>query len=331
MVLYEAVNSRTSELQDISSRLFASRNEQSSTILNETPFYNSYITDNFNLTPESNKSLTDLNRTSINANMTSTTISHVTVKSGGMPHNQIMLLILLAIFTTISISISLAVLVFCRKKNAVFMLQKCEQESDVEMDDLPTEIDNSDTESEDINTAIMKSESYPGLSKYSRNSYPKLSRYASENKSLQSGSMENREITSASLMPLLRRVDKLEPQKCKKCSVKRTTVDQNYHTKSLRSIRKSNTFPSHQESHSLLDKPGILLHKESNFGSISIAVASKQSKEKRTVDENQIKGETKVCSKFLSDNSNRLNDEDDVTLTQTDSHLDFHGKLEINL
>ena len=67
------------------------------------------------------------------------------MKTAVIPHNQITLLILFAIFTTISVSISLAVLVFCRKKNTVFLLQKCVQESDVEIDDLPTEIDYMDT------------------------------------------------------------------------------------------------------------------------------------------------------------------------------------------
>ena len=329
MVLYEAVKSRTSELQEISSRIFENRNGHDSTIFNETPHYKGYFTDNVNLVSESNKSLSDLNQTFINNNMTSTAIYHMTVKSDGMPHNQIMLLILLAIFTTISISISLAVLIFCRKKNTVFMLQKCEQESDVEMDDLPTEVDNSDSEAGDINTTMMKSESYPGLSKYSRNSYPKLSRYPGANKALlRSESVENRALASASLMPLLRQADKLEYQKCKKSSAKRTSVERNYNIKPLRRIRKSNTFPSHQESHSLLDKPGILLNKELNFGSISTAETSKENSEKDTTSEVLLFKDVRKVS--TSENNDRLNDID-VTLNHADGILDFHGKLEIDL
>ena len=325
MVVYEAVNTRVSELQGISSTVYRNKNEPTSTVVNEKQTYNSYVTGDINLTSKSNKDLINLTRTLMNNNMTSTTIGHVPVKTADFPHNQIMLLILLAIFTTISVSISLAVLVFCRKKNTVFMLQKCEQESDVEMDDLPTEIDNSDTDSEEVRTVICKSESYPALSKYSRKSYPPLSKYACGNKvEIQSGSTEKRSLQSTSFMPLLRPSEITDKAKRIKCSVKRT-ADKN-------SMHKSNTFPSHHEFHSLLEKPRILRNKEFNFGSISNVDASKRTHERCTVDKGgQFKRKRKPCyyTRSIHDNNDHFKDEDDIVLTQTDSHLDFHGKLEM--
>ena len=138
MVVYEAVNTRVSELQGISSTVYRNKNEPTSTVVNETQTYNSYVTGDIDLMSKSNKDLIYLTRALMNNNMMSTPTGHVPVKTADILRDQIMLLILLANFTVISVSISLAVIVFCRKKNTVFMLQKCEQQSDVEIDDLST-------------------------------------------------------------------------------------------------------------------------------------------------------------------------------------------------
>ena len=330
MVVYEAVNTRVSELQGVSSTVYRNKNEPTSTVVNETQTYNSYVTGDIDLMSKSNKDLIYLTRTLMNNNMMSTPTGHVPVKTADILRDQIMLLILLAIFTVISVSISLAVIVFCRKKNTVFMLQKCEQQSDVETDDLSTKIDNSDTDSEEIRTVIRKSESYPALTKYSRKSYLPLSKCASANKAeLQSGNTEKRALQSTSLMPLLRPSEITDKAKRIKCSMKRTADDNN---KTSKSMHKSNTFPSRHQCHSLLEKPQIRLNKEFNCGSISNADGSNQTHERCTVDEDiQIKRKRKPWSyiRSINDNNAHFKEGNDIVLTQTDSHLDFHGKLEM--
>ncbi|XP_052814766.1 uncharacterized protein LOC128241742 [Mya arenaria] len=91
-------------------------------------------------------------------------------------NHNIMLAILLGIFMCITIVITVSVFVFCRKKNSVFMLQKCEQEdSDLELNDINTEPESStDSEYEYIEssspvkteTAKMRSSSSPNLNQH---------------------------------------------------------------------------------------------------------------------------------------------------------------------
>ena len=108
------------------------------------------------------------------------------------------------------------------------------------------------------------------------------------------------------------------------------TQDKN--NKRSTSMHKSNTFPVYYECHSLLENPRILPNKDINFGIISNFESSKQTHERYTLDEGvQSKRKRKPCSytQSINDNTDHLKDEDDIVLTQTDSQLDFHGKLEI--
>ena len=328
MILYEYVNTRVSKLPEISSRILANQKEPSSTVFEKTQTYNNNFTDYFTLTSEPNRRVINLTRTWVNNNMTSSTTGHVTVKTADFPHNQIMLLILLAIFTTISVSISVAVLVFCRKKNTVFMLQKCEQESDVEMDDLPTEIDNSDTDSEEIRTVIRKSESYPALSKYSRKSYPSLLKNSSAKKiDIPSTFTEKCTLHSASLMPLLENSERSDHTNVATDSVKRTN---NTNFRKSKTIHKCKTFPSPHECHSLLETPGLLLNKECSFGSISSTVSPNKDQKGDTFNGIQVlKTKRKYCSYTRTADDSMDEQKDDSVLTPIDNHLEFHGKVEI--
>lgn len=89
-------------------------------------------------------------------------------------HHNIMVAVLLGIFMCISLTITISILVFCRKKNTVFMLQKCEQDSDLEMNDINTDAETSDSDYEFIDSTVedlpkRKSHSYPNLNKYANN------------------------------------------------------------------------------------------------------------------------------------------------------------------
>ena len=85
--------------------------------------------------------------------------------------NRVMLLVLIGIFMFISLFITIVVFVMCKKKNSIFMLQKCEQESDLELDEIEevhTEVDTSESEYEQIADSgkdLKHSESYPCLGK----------------------------------------------------------------------------------------------------------------------------------------------------------------------
>lgn len=86
-------------------------------------------------------------------------------------HHNVMVAILFAIFMCITLTITVSIFVFCRKKNTVFMLQKCEQDSDLEMNDIITEADTSDSEYEYIKStsplnSSKRSQTYPNLHKY---------------------------------------------------------------------------------------------------------------------------------------------------------------------
>ncbi|CAE1315978.1 unnamed protein product [Acanthosepion pharaonis] len=76
-------------------------------------------------------------------------------------------LVLTSLFAFFTFSITGAIIVFCKKKNSVFALQKCEQESDIdyELDDLnSTEIEMSDDGLDDQTcSATKRSATYPDL------------------------------------------------------------------------------------------------------------------------------------------------------------------------
>lgn len=83
--------------------------------------------------------------------VTSNLVSALTIDKGESykhDHHNIMVAILMAIFMCISLTIATAIFVFCRKKNSVFMLQKCEQDSDYEMNDINTEVNTSDSDAD---------------------------------------------------------------------------------------------------------------------------------------------------------------------------------------
>ncbi|XP_053388015.1 uncharacterized protein LOC128551273 [Mercenaria mercenaria] len=113
---------------------------------------------------------------STQSTMTRNIVSAFTINSADVfdkPHHNIMVAILLGIFTCISITITISIFVFCRKKNSVFMLQKCEQDSDIdlEMNDMNTEVETSDSEYEFIESTSpqhsrQRSQTCPNLSKY---------------------------------------------------------------------------------------------------------------------------------------------------------------------
>ena len=76
-------------------------------------------------------------------------------------------LVLTSLFAFFTFSITGAIIVFCKKKNSVFALQKCEQESDIdyELDDLnSTEIEMSDDGLDDqMGSSTKRSATYPDL------------------------------------------------------------------------------------------------------------------------------------------------------------------------
>lgn len=76
-------------------------------------------------------------------------------------------LVLTSLFAFFTFSITGAIIVFCKKKNSVFALQKCEQESDIDygLDDLnSTEIEMSDDGLDDQTcSATKRSATYPDL------------------------------------------------------------------------------------------------------------------------------------------------------------------------
>ncbi|GAB1605829.1 uncharacterized protein LOC128249906 [Argonauta hians] len=75
-------------------------------------------------------------------------------------------LVLTGLFALFTISITGAIIVFCKKKNTVFALQKCEQDSDIdcELDDINTELEMSDDSADDYLVPMSKkSATYPNL------------------------------------------------------------------------------------------------------------------------------------------------------------------------
>ena len=66
------------------------------------------------------------------------------------PHSFTTVVVLASIFLFVTLSITAAVVVFCRKRNSVFALQKSEQEEEgeLELDDLPTDFEYTETEIE---------------------------------------------------------------------------------------------------------------------------------------------------------------------------------------
>lgn len=81
------------------------------------------------------------------------------------------IIVIMSIFVSITLTITVAILMFCKKKNSVFVLQKCEQESEsvYEMDDINTECDFSDQEldinSYNENLEALRSQTYPKMSR----------------------------------------------------------------------------------------------------------------------------------------------------------------------
>ena len=263
-------------------------------------------------------SLANFTRVTMASNVISTIVEPV--KADDKSYHHIMLLILLGVFTFISVSLSLAILVFCRKKNTVFMLQKCEQESDVELDDFPTEIENSDTETEEIKTVmrIKRSESYPGVAKSS-------SERKTENSFLIKETSRN---NASALVPLLKKVDK----------VKGATVLIVDYDSSTNSIRKSCTFSTQQECLNLLGKSKSPINYEYKFGSISkhhestfsdskyVAVATDETPIQEI---NKASGDCAQLESIIIDPGPEPTDTKE-TLTQEEDTFDFtHGKLEI--
>ncbi|CAI9736195.1 Hypothetical predicted protein [Octopus vulgaris] len=75
-------------------------------------------------------------------------------------------LVLTSLFALFTVSVTGAIIVFCKKKNTVFALQKCEQDSDIdcELDDFNTEIEISDDSTDDYLVPMSKrSATYPNL------------------------------------------------------------------------------------------------------------------------------------------------------------------------
>lgn len=131
-------------------------------------------------------------------------------------HHYIMIAILMSIFMCISLSIAVAIFVFCRKKNSVFMLQKCEQDSDLEMNDINTEVNTSDSDADTFDSEyemiecsssgstkrrkLSKSKSSPleFPSHYDQNnvslalssSFPDLTKYSTENQNVKTAAKE---------------------------------------------------------------------------------------------------------------------------------------------
>lgn len=89
-------------------------------------------------------------------------------------YSFIAVLILMSLFLTVTVSATGLLLTFCKKKNSVFSLQKCEQDSQFEMDDL----DNTETESclEDTLAADVRDrEVQKGGGKRRSQTYPVIS------------------------------------------------------------------------------------------------------------------------------------------------------------
>lgn len=326
MFLYEPTSIHLSDVSEVKTHQVPILNENYSAFLNATQLNIKPLTDTDSSihASVSHYSLINMTRETMATDMASTVMD--SVKTANIPHHQIMLLILLAIFTTISISISLAVIVFCRKKNTVFMLQKCEQESDVEMDDLPTEIENSDTDTEEVRTAhrVKRSESYPGLSKYS-------SRSKVESHSLVT---ERGKIHSSSLIPLLRKTDHING------AIISDKRNDGINVKTSKHLPKSKTFSTQQECLNLLEKPRPLLSNDCNFGSISSKSHSRTSKRKyiTILSECDIFLKTTTPAATCSNNlrsgvvdvtEDPKESDKDIAFAHDDSNCDFHGKLEM--
>ena len=255
MILYDPEGTHLSETE-INSQVHASTylNEDNLTVLNATQLFNKHLSDSEFLvsTLVTQKSWINLTRVTMTSNVISTMMDPV--KADDKSFHHIMLLILLGVFTVISLSLSLAIIVFCRKKNTVFMLQKCEQESEVELDDLPTEIENSDSDSEDIRTSlrIKRSESYPGVAK---------SKCANGRKTESSSLMkETNKMHSSSLIPLLKKAENVKGA---------TILVSDSRNNSINHMKKSSTFSTQQECLNLLGKSHALANCDYNFGSIS--------------------------------------------------------------
>ena len=329
MFLYEPREINLSQQPVLDSQIVTVLNRDNSPVLNATLLFNKHFAG-----ADASVALS-VSPSSLN-NFTSTTMASTkvvsslmnTVKTIDTPHHEIMLLVLLGIFTTISLTISLAVIVFCRKKNTVFMLQKCEQESDVELDDLPTEIENSDSETEEVRTIlrVQRSESYPGLAKYTNSHKTEDSNCCLIR--------ENGRLHSSSLIPLLKKADNL------KGATISSNRKLNHGIKTTKSMHKSNTFSTPQECLNLIVSPHTQQAKDYSFGSISKSNMSTMTQRNYIT----IFAEREIC---LQDNNkaidrNRLDnvvidfhgksDRDEGNesiLTQDDNQLDFQGKLEI--
>lgn len=83
------------------------------------------------------------------------------------------ILAITGIFAFITLCVTIAIIVFCKKKNTVFALQVCEEESDpaYEMDDFNTEIELSDGEYETQTRQIRRSQTDPLLSESARREF----------------------------------------------------------------------------------------------------------------------------------------------------------------
>ncbi|KAK6186106.1 hypothetical protein SNE40_008207 [Patella caerulea] len=90
-------------------------------------------------------------------------------------HNHssfIAVIIIMTLFLVVTITTTGFILAFCRKKNTVFALQKCEQESEYELDDMDnTDIEICSEEYETPKTAV-RSRTYPSFSSVKSNAYP---------------------------------------------------------------------------------------------------------------------------------------------------------------
>ncbi|KAH3875591.1 uncharacterized protein LOC127869431 [Dreissena polymorpha] len=97
-------------------------------------------------------------------------------------HHDIIMAILLGIFLCVTVIVTIAIFLFCRKKNTVFMLQKCEQEdSDLEMNDINTEAESSTDDSEYESLHSVSSDGgHQSRSRSRSQTYPNLNSHCVE-------------------------------------------------------------------------------------------------------------------------------------------------------
>ncbi|KAL3885294.1 hypothetical protein ACJMK2_025377 [Sinanodonta woodiana] len=167
-----------------------------------------------------------------------------------------MLLVLMLIFMAITLSITVAIIIFCRKKNSVFILQKSEHDSDVEMDDMITEIEISDEDSDNGKKCKMRRKCMKKISMTSAKSEECLINA----QQISSGGYISIETSSQSSTPLLNNTHRdfqLITEGEKSFKLTRASM-----------LPKSKSFTSIHESHKLLlNVPKSGQYNETSFGS----------------------------------------------------------------